>query len=365
MKRSEVVRLGFTLVELLVVIAIIGILIALLLPAVQAAREAARRTQCTNNLKQIGLAVHTFNDTRKRVPQIWRQTRVNPRTTVSMFYDLLPYMENEAVYEKGQNTPFTSIQNDSLYACDLIIQAFLCPTDPSNDSNRMGSDGSTLTPVNLPSPPGPAAPNQLRCATGLCYAGNVMVYDPNPDECIASTTPPPGGCPGGFNGSSGATGNAKGTMNEACMDGTSNTLTFAHRYKLCQSSIFGITNNLWWGYPRNSNGPKQTAGFGWGDYRRDQPAPFTKAPKAEYLSGITSGASFTSGSQSGNAGTGIPFQVAVMPNQCQQNVTQSPHPGVTVVGLGDGSTRPVSVGISTTLWHRACHPGDGIAQGTW
>ena len=85
---------AFTLVELLVVIAIIGILIALLLPAVQAAREAARRMQCTNHLKQIGLAIHNFHDARKGIPP----TCINS-FRMSMWAFLYPYIERQSLYD--------------------------------------------------------------------------------------------------------------------------------------------------------------------------------------------------------------------------------------------------------------------------
>lgn len=113
MKRRFVGR-GFTLVELLVVIAIIGILVALLLPAIQAAREAARRTQCNNNLKNIGLGLQNYHDTYKTFPMGAMHTGMRPNASQgitgspclgpSWQYGILPFMEQRNIYDKIANT---------------------------------------------------------------------------------------------------------------------------------------------------------------------------------------------------------------------------------------------------------------------
>jgi len=95
-------RRAFTLVELLVVIAIIGILVALLLPAVQAAREAARRAQCSNNLKQMGLAAHNYHDTFRSFPPgaITDGPCCSAKSRVNWAIALLPYMEQTSLYDE-------------------------------------------------------------------------------------------------------------------------------------------------------------------------------------------------------------------------------------------------------------------------
>jgi len=131
-------RRAFTLVELLVVIAIIGILIALLLPAVQAAREAARRAQCTNNLKQLALAMHNYNDVFKVFPFLRGGTNTN-LGKMSGWIGLLPFVEQQPLYQTIANPvtvggttypPFGPDPNNTAYLPWLEqVQGLLCPSD--------------------------------------------------------------------------------------------------------------------------------------------------------------------------------------------------------------------------------------------
>ncbi len=142
-------RRGFTLVELLVVIAIIGILVALLLPAIQAAREAARRTQCANKLKQLGLAIHNYHDTYDSMPfLVVTASPLNPY--VSGLVGLLPFVEESALYDQISTTstyggvtypPYGNYsgRTTAYEPFTAMISAYLCPSDPK--SGERGADG--------------------------------------------------------------------------------------------------------------------------------------------------------------------------------------------------------------------------------
>jgi prepilin-type N-terminal cleavage/methylation domain-containing protein/prepilin-type processing-associated H-X9-DG protein len=128
-------RTAFTLVELLVVIAIIGVLVALLLPAVQAARESARRTQCTNNLKQIGIALHNYSDTLRTLPpgSIWYSSAApaNANNRGPILLHILPFIEQQPLYDKfdlSQPPDGQTLPGGALLAATMI-KTYTCPSD--------------------------------------------------------------------------------------------------------------------------------------------------------------------------------------------------------------------------------------------
>lgn len=130
-------RRGFTLVELLVVIAIIGILIGLLLPAVQSAREAARRTQCQNNLRQIGLALHSHNDTHKRLPAGWISDVPIGEPGWGWASRILPDVEQGNVYDRIR---FDLGIEDAIHndIRELPLVVFQCPSDGGSEVFQIG-----------------------------------------------------------------------------------------------------------------------------------------------------------------------------------------------------------------------------------
>ena len=158
MRRS---RRGFTLIELLVVIAIIAILIALLLPAVQQAREAARRSQCKNNLKQLGLAMHNYHDTHKTFPFAYRIGTNKQRTC--WFQMILPFIDQAPLYNQYVAVPDNSTnqylnRSGFVGVHDVVVPAMMCPSNPGIPGRGQGG-----------------AVDAFQGNYGVCYSGTLTV----------------------------------------------------------------------------------------------------------------------------------------------------------------------------------------------
>ena len=321
---------GFTLIELLVVISIIAVLIGLLLPAIQKAREAANRMQCENNLKQLGLAVHNFHATYNVLPMAESvgqgQGIPNPYstqplslppliysptgTTGTVFYYLLPFMEQTQLQSLSAGYSY----NVGYY----YLKVFACPSDPSMPNAARYGGAGVMNSTTL-----------QRDGYAICnYAANVMVFEPRGAQNIEA----------------------------AVTDGTSNTVMFAERFKNCSPSPaysggFDFATQPAWAWNTITNGYDCTASPTFGAANDFFLATFPSV-EGDMNCGL---AQFYYGS--------VAFQGGPSVQQCNFYVTQGGHTSAMVVGLCDGSARVCAQGISVPSWFCACTPNNGDVAG--
>lgn len=357
--RRKSASLGFTLIELLVVIAIIAILVSLLLPAVQQAREAARRTQCKNNLKQLGIALHNYHDTHGMFPSngvAGTTENVGGRynqawLSWSGMSMLLPYVEQKNVYDNIDwnyrwDRNIAGNQNNTM--ARTRIPGFVCPSDPGADASYTAN----MSPTSYSFSTGPAS-----------------------NWNMASQ-------PVGFST------RWKGSKIRDITDGTSNTIAMAEaQIGLNSGSYAGLPlpRKNWYRVVTGSRLQRanNTGGRAW---RSDIPAHITEINTyyQNCLATYDSGGGWNGSSDeqgrfwaSGRVFWGPWLTTLVGPNagpSCDNDNSttdmsvkepSSYHTGIVQVVLGDGSVRGVSDSIDQGAWMSAGSIGGGEIQGEW
>jgi prepilin-type N-terminal cleavage/methylation domain-containing protein len=314
-------RPGFTLIELLVVIAIIAVLIALLLPAVQQARESARRIQCKNNIKQMGLALHNYLEVHTAFPPSFCFSTAG---SWSVHGRILPYLEQASAYSQVRlDLDWANPINEATHVAQLRVPTYICPSDPNSDRmHYAGPDEGNIRPHNY----------------GVNF-GTWKVYDPITNS----------GGDGIFYPNS-------RTRTGDIYDGTSNTLLVAE-VKTYQP------------YFRNTADPGPTVPSavsfvsGYSGEAKYGPNLDDNAGHTEWCDGPVHQSGFTT---TFTPNTKVPFSDGGINYDIDYNsryegtsttqttyasiTSRSYHAGVVNVGLADGSTRTVSSNIDRQIW---------------